>query len=155
MVVRGTAGGDKVRIRVSNFYGKTPLRVGTAHIALREADSSIKAATDRTLTFSGEASIAISPGAVALSDPVALNIPPNTDIAVSLFFPEVSPEKRTIHFGSVEDAYIVSGDTTGQAKPDRARSSWVSTSPARRIAEQSWQSEIRSPMAEAFAGLHY
>jgi len=121
MIVRGTAGGDKIRIRVSNFYGKTPLQVGAAHIALREADSGVKAGTDRTLTFSGQPSIAVSPGAIALSDPVALSIPPNSDIAVSLFFPEAAPEKRTVHFDSVEDAYIVPGAATGQARFDNAR----------------------------------
>jgi lysophospholipase L1-like esterase len=121
MIVRGTAGGDKIRIRVSNFYGKTPLQVGAAHIALREAASGVKAGTDRALTFSGQPSIAVSPGAIALSDPVALRIPPNTDIAVSLFFPEAAPEKRTIHFDSVEDAYIVPGAATGQARFESAR----------------------------------
>jgi lysophospholipase L1-like esterase len=122
MIVRGTAGGDKVRIRVSNFYGKTPLQVGAAHIALRGAGSGVKAGTDRALTFGGQPSIAVSPGAIALSDPVALNIPPNTDIAVSLFFPEAAPEKRTVHFDAVEDAYIVPGDATGQARFESARS---------------------------------
>jgi hypothetical protein len=114
MIVRGTAGGDKVRIRLSNFYGKTPLRIGAAHIALRASASSIKAGTDRVLTFSGQAAIAVSPGAIALSDPVALSIPADSEIAVSLYFPQASPEKRTIHFNSVEDAYIVSGNATGQ-----------------------------------------
>jgi lysophospholipase L1-like esterase len=122
MIVRGTAGGDKVRIRVSNFYGKTPLQVGAAHIALREAGSGIKSGTDRALTFSGQPSIAVSPGAIALSDPVALSIPPNTYIAVSMYFPEPAPEKRTVHFNAVEDAYIVPGDATGQAKLESARS---------------------------------
>lgn len=122
MIVRGTAGGDKVRIRVSNFYGKTPLQVGAAHIALREAGSGIKSGTDRALTFGGQPSIAVSPGAIALSDPIALSIPPNTDIAVSLFFPESAPEKRTVHFNAVEDAYIVPGDATGQARLESARS---------------------------------
>src|SRR5262245_61478636 len=122
MIVRGTAGGDKVRIRVSNYYGKTPLRIGAAHIALREAGSGIKTGTDRALKFGGQAAIAVSPGAIALSDPAALNIPPNTDIAVSLFFPDATPEKRTIHFDSVENGYIVSGDATEQGKFENARS---------------------------------
>jgi lysophospholipase L1-like esterase len=121
MVVRGTAGGGKVRIRVSNFYGKAPLQVGAAHIALREAGSGIKSGTDRAMTFSGQPSVAVSPGAIALSDPIALSIPPNTDIAVSLFFPEAEPEKRTVHFNAVEDAYIVPGDATGQARLESAR----------------------------------
>jgi len=114
MIVRGTAGGDKVRIRLSNFYGKTPLRIGAAHIALRASASRIKAGTDRVLTFSGQPAIAVSPGAIALSDPVALSIPADSEIAVSLYFPEASPEKRTIHFNSVEDAYIVSGNAAGR-----------------------------------------
>jgi lysophospholipase L1-like esterase len=122
MIVRGTAGGDKVRIRVSNFYGKTQLQVGAAHIALREAGAGIKSGTDRALTFSGQPSIAVAPGAIALSDPVALSVPPNTDIAVSLFFPEAAPEKRTVHFNAVEDAYTVPGDATGQARLEGARS---------------------------------
>ena len=122
MIVRGTAGGDKVRIRVSNFYGKTPLQVGAAHIALREAGSGIKSGTDRALTFGGQPSIAVSPGAIALSDSVALSIPPNTDIAVSIYFPEAAPEKRTVHFNAVEDAYIVPGDATEQTKLEGARS---------------------------------
>src|SRR6266545_3165846 len=111
-----------VRIRVSNFYAKTPLQIGAAHIALREAGSGIKSGTDRALTFSGQPSIAVSPGAIALSDPVALSIPPNTDIAVSLFFPEAAPEKRTVHFNAVEDSYTVPGDATGQARLESARS---------------------------------
>jgi len=122
MIVRGTAGGDKVRIRVSNFYGKTPLQVGAAHIALREAGSGIKSGTDRALTFGGQPSIAVAPGAIALSDPVALSIPPNADIAVSLFFPEATPEKRTVHFNAVEEQYTVPGDATGQARLESARS---------------------------------
>src|SRR5262249_29784962 len=122
MIARGTTGGDKVRIRVSNFYGKTPLQVGAAHIAMREAGSGVKAGTDRTLAFGGQPSITVPPGAIALSDPVAINIPPNTDISVSLFFPQASPEKRTVHFDAIEDAYIVPGDATGQARFESARS---------------------------------
>jgi lysophospholipase L1-like esterase len=41
---------------------------------------------------------------------------------VSLFFPEAAPEKRTVHFSAVEDAYIVPGDATGQARLEGARS---------------------------------
>src|SRR5262245_22201599 len=54
MIVRGTAGGDQVRIRVSNFYGKTPLQIGAAHIALREAGSGNKSGKDSALKFRGQ-----------------------------------------------------------------------------------------------------
>lgn len=121
-VVRGTAGGDHVRIRVSNFYGTTPLHVGAAHVALRDSGSTVKAGTDRVLTFSGQPSLTVAPGAVALSDPTALSIPPHADIAVSLFFPEATPVKRTIHFNAVEDAWVVPGDATGHARLEDSKS---------------------------------
>ena len=38
MMVRATIGGRRVRIRLSNLFGKTPLRIGAAHIALFPAN---------------------------------------------------------------------------------------------------------------------
>jgi lysophospholipase L1-like esterase len=121
-IVRGTAGGDQVRIRVSNFYGTTPLQIGAAHIAVRDSGSSIKAGTDRVLTFSGQPSIAVPPGALGLSDAIALHITPHADIAVSLFFPAGTPARRTVHFDAVQDAWIVAGDVTAQVGFDNSKS---------------------------------
>ena len=67
-------GGDQVRVRLSTF-GESALTIGAAHIALRASGAAIVPESDRTLKFGGEASITIPPGAVVISDPVALQVP--------------------------------------------------------------------------------
>src|SRR5512133_2767965 len=39
MVVRPTIGGTRVRVRLSNAFGTTPLKIGAAHIARAEQAS--------------------------------------------------------------------------------------------------------------------
>src|SRR6476619_5007299 len=68
-IVHVSIGGDSLRVRFSNAYGTEPLVIGTAHIALREADSSTVTGTDRPLTFGGNPSITIPANALAVSDP--------------------------------------------------------------------------------------
>ena len=104
-IIHTTIGGAKVRIRVSNLFGTTSLTIGAAHIAVRAADSSIVAATDHALTFSGQPSIAIPPGAVVLSDAVDMEVPEHTDLAVSIFVPGAMTE-MTGHWSAQQTSYI-------------------------------------------------
>src|SRR5689334_22577516 len=47
-VVRVSLGGQRVRVRLSNAYGTTSLRVGAAHLALHARGPAIVAGSDRT-----------------------------------------------------------------------------------------------------------
>ncbi len=87
MTMRASLGGNKVRVRISNAYGRRPLDIGGVHIALRETAAAIVAGSDRKLSFGGAATATIAAGAVAFSDPVALDLPPLADLAVSLYLP--------------------------------------------------------------------
>ncbi len=87
MIVHTSIGGNRARIQLSNVFGAAPLRIGSAHIALRAKDSAIVPGSDRALTFSGKPSFTIPPGAVVVSDPVSLEVPQRGDLAVSLFVP--------------------------------------------------------------------
>ena len=69
MVVRPTLGGQRLRVRLSNEFGTSPLVVGAAHIALTNEGSKIKAGTDRVLTFGGNTKVTIPAGAPMVSDP--------------------------------------------------------------------------------------
>lgn len=62
-VARLSVGGPRVRIVLSNAYGKVPLRIGTATVALADAASAIRPDSLRTLTFAGQPSATMSPGA--------------------------------------------------------------------------------------------
>ena len=114
MVAHTSIGGSRLRIRLSNALEKPPLRVGAAHVALRDNGAAIVAGSDRALTFGGKSSTMVPPGTVVLSDPVDLAIPALADVAVSLYFPE-STGLPTVHPDGMHTAYIAQGDATGKA----------------------------------------
>jgi lysophospholipase L1-like esterase len=115
LIVHTSIGGTRVRIRLSNELGSTPLRIGTAHIALRGAGADIQAGSDRALTFSGYPGITLPPGAPVLSDPVDLDVPALSDLAVSLYLPG-SVAATTIHGTASQTNYVsLPGDFSGAA----------------------------------------
>ena len=88
MIARASLGGRRVRITLSNALGMKPLRVDGVHVALRERESEIVAASDRAATFGGRASFTVQPGALVVSDPIELAVPVLGELAVSLYLPE-------------------------------------------------------------------
>ncbi len=84
-------GGHRVRVVLSNEYGKRPLKIAAAQVALREKGSAIVAGSGKTLTFGGRTSVVIPPGAPAISDPVDLSVAPLGNVVVSFFLPDVTP----------------------------------------------------------------
>jgi hypothetical protein len=106
-------GGNRVRVVLSNEYGTRPLIIGAAHVAVADEGSSIAAGSDRALTFSSRAAIAIPPGAPAVSDPVDLSVAPLSNLAISLFLPEITP-LTTFHWDGVQTAYMGAGNQTGK-----------------------------------------
>jgi lysophospholipase L1-like esterase len=104
-IIRTTIGGDHVQIRISNEYGDKPIAIGSAHLALRESGSTIRAGTDRALTFGGKPSVVVRTGAVVTSDPIAFDVPQLGDLAISLFLPD-STRTTTRHALGVQTTYI-------------------------------------------------
>ncbi|WP_323143372.1 SGNH/GDSL hydrolase family protein [Massilia phyllosphaerae] len=110
-----SAGGKRVRIRLSNEMGSSPLAIGTARIALHAGGGAVKAGSDRPLTFSGNPSITIAPGAPVLSDPVELDVPAQADLAVSLYLPGTATV-NTLHSGANQTSQVSApGDFTAAA----------------------------------------
>jgi lysophospholipase L1-like esterase len=126
LIVHTTIGGTRVRIRISNELGTAPLRIGEAHVALRQGGAGIAAGSDRALTFSGSTGITIPPGAPVLSDPVDLAVPALSDLAVSLHLPE-TVQATTIHGSAFQTNYVsLPGNFTGAATlpTERTITSW-------------------------------
>jgi lysophospholipase L1-like esterase len=131
LIVHTSVGGNRVRIRLSNELGSTPLTIAAAHVALRAGatgnGADIQPGSDRPLTFSGRASITVPPGAPVLSDPVDLNVNALADLAVSLYLPGAMPA-TTIHGTASQTNYVSSaGDFTGAVNNfpiDRTILSW-------------------------------
>jgi lysophospholipase L1-like esterase len=87
MNVRASLGGDTLRVRLSNACGSPPLAVGAARIGLRDAGPNIVPGSDRQVTFSGVDTATIAAGALLVSDPVSLPLPPLGDLAISVHLP--------------------------------------------------------------------
>jgi lysophospholipase L1-like esterase len=113
-IVHLSIGGPKLRLRLTNSYGTQSLVVGAVHVARAAEGSTIRGSTDRTVTFGGEGSITIPPGAVAISDPVDLAVPALADLAVSIHVPQ-DTGPATQHSLGVQTSYVTTGDATGAA----------------------------------------
>lgn len=125
-IVHTSIGGNTIRVRLSNAYGKNTVEIGAAHIALHSQGADIVAGSDHQLTFGGQTSIAIPPNAPVLSDPVQLNAPASGDLVISIFLPKAT-EGAGIHYGAQQTSYIADGNVTGGASiPDSTKiTSWV------------------------------
>ncbi|WP_030596538.1 GDSL-type esterase/lipase family protein [Streptomyces fulvoviolaceus] len=85
--LRLAGGGEAVRIRLSNRYGKDPLEIGGAHLALRTKGSGIDPASDTPLRFSGTSTTTIPAGEELVSDPVELPVSAGEELTLSLYLP--------------------------------------------------------------------
>ena len=111
-VVRLSAGGARVRIRLTNEYGAKPLVIGAAHLALAGADGAIQPGSDKALTFAGQPTVVIPPGAPMLSDPIDMAVPALASLAVSLYVPEDTGQ-CTCHGTAMQTLYVSDkGDST-------------------------------------------
>jgi lysophospholipase L1-like esterase len=112
-IVHVSIGGNKIRIRLSNEFGTHPVLIGAASVALAGKGENIASGTARPLTFGGSKSIIIPPGAPVVSDAVGLDVPPLSDVAVSLYLP-ASTDLETVHATGLQTAYVSgAGDFTG------------------------------------------
>lgn len=112
MIAHTSIGGRRVRIELSNAFGTTPLVIGSAHIAVRNKESAIVPASDRTLLFGGRPTCWIPPGAAEISDAVDLDLPAASDVAVSIYIPD-TVAADTLHAVGLHTTYVSKeGNTT-------------------------------------------
>ena len=116
-VLRVTAGGPRLRIRLSNAYGSTPLRLTAASVAKAGAGAAVQAHTLRRLTFARSASVSIPTGGRVASDPVQLPVKAGERLTVTLYFHDVTGP-ATYHNLAQTTAYRATGDHTRD--PDAA-----------------------------------
>lgn len=104
-------GGSVLRVHLSNAFGIETLHIASVHIAhpVSPASSSIDAASDRPLTFSGNPDAIIPPGAELVSDPIDYPVAPLSDLAVT-FYLQSAPARETSHPGSRATSYYVHGN---------------------------------------------
>ncbi len=113
--VHTTIGGKFLRVRFSNAYGTSPVTINSAHVALSAGAGSagngnINAATDKALTFRGAPAVVIPPGETVLSDQLEFDLPALTNLAVSIYFGNISATTINGHPGSRTTSFIVASN---------------------------------------------
>jgi lysophospholipase L1-like esterase len=89
-VVHVSIGGEMLRVRFSNLYGTDPLVIGAAQIAQTLKGAAVVAGSGKPLTFHGQPSVSIPPGALVVSDGVPFKFAPLADLTVSFYLPSPS-----------------------------------------------------------------
>lgn len=109
-IVHTSIGGGSARIHLSNLFGSEPLMIGEARIARRAGGQETVVGSDRAVTFGGQPNVTIPVGASVVSDPVAFEVPPLADVAISLYLPVQTAPRSTGHVDGLQDVYIAAGD---------------------------------------------
>ncbi|KAL2197672.1 SGNH hydrolase-type esterase domain-containing protein [Corynascus similis CBS 632.67] len=109
-------GAERLRLQISNTFGGSDLPITAATIALpaggKAGVAGIDTSTLQPLTFNnGSASITVPKGEVAYTDPIDFTVPPQTNIAVSLYF-QAGQSGSSIdgHPGSRTTSWMQSGN---------------------------------------------
>jgi len=94
--------------------------IHSAHIALTGGAGSagngeINPATDKPLVFRGAPSVEIPPGEAILSDPCDFDLPALTNVAVSIFFGNISATTINGHPGSRTTSFILAANVVKAA----------------------------------------
>jgi lysophospholipase L1-like esterase len=108
-VLHMAGGGDRLRARLTNRYGRTPLTIAAATVATEYGQAA--------LTFDGSEELAIPSGEEAVSDPIDLPVAPGAGLLLSLYLPEETGLATYSH-RPAETAHIVRGNhVTSAALP--------------------------------------
>jgi lysophospholipase L1-like esterase len=127
-VIYTSVGGTAIRVRISNLYGTLALHIGAASVGRILDGAGLLPAGTTALAFGerGERSVTIPAGGSVTSDPVSYDVPPLTELAVSLYL-SASAGPMTGHSLAQQDSYVAVGDhaDTSRAAPyDITEHSW-------------------------------
>jgi lysophospholipase L1-like esterase len=124
-VVRVSAAGSRVRVRLTNEYGDKPLAIGAATISLAAGDGApIGKMLD--LTFGGDKTATIPARSPLVSDPISLPVKALDNLSISLFLPEATgpctchPAGTATSWISAPGNYVMENFTATQTFTNRA-----------------------------------
>ncbi len=125
MTVHTSIGGPQVRVRLSNRFGDRTVRFQDVHVGIRASGSALVEGTNRPVTFRGSTRVDAAAGREVVSDPMALMVGADQDIAVSVYLPTATGP-ATWHRLPRSTNYMAPGNRTtrtdGSGFPDRTRS---------------------------------
>lgn len=110
--VRVSKSGSRLRLKLSNAYGKSPLEIKSVAVAYAGTEGQIAAKSSHTLTFQGKRSVTIAAGRSVQSDEINFDLNPLQRLAITMSYGQ-TPKEGTGHRGSRTTSFLVDG----QRKP--------------------------------------
>ncbi len=101
---RVTIGGDAVRIRLDNAYGKSAVKIGRAYVGVRARGPVLVPGSNKPALFNGSETATIPAGGTVRSDPIVMNVLAMQDLAVSLYIPDADV-RASQHTGALSTSY--------------------------------------------------
>jgi GDSL-like lipase/acylhydrolase family protein len=133
MIIKPDLWGDPMRVRLSNTWGTQPVTFGKVAIGLQSFSGATVAATNRVLTFAGNASVTVPAGAEIWSDPVRLGWAPaegdqgqpdslsrvleGRNLAISMYIPG-SSGPMTYHGTALQESFLAAPNSGDHAEDD-------------------------------------
>jgi len=106
LIIHPHVDGDKIRIRLSNRFGKQAVTFNSVHIALQEKLAETVPNTDHAITFNkGRSEVTVLPGAEVISDDIPFNVIHDKNIALSVYVANPSGP-TTWHSSAQQTSYI-------------------------------------------------
>lgn len=114
--VLSSLGGNRLRLHLSNYYGREPLTVTRITLALGARSgtdlSAIMPGSSHPLRFDGKAAVTIPPGHSIVSDPTDMVLPSLSPLVVSMYFGTDARLADVHPMQSKASTAVVSGDAT-------------------------------------------
>jgi hypothetical protein len=115
-IVHTSIAGQSLRVHFTNEFGTEPLRIEAASVAISAGEPAIQPGTLHAVTFSGQSTIVIPPGAEAVSDIVDMPTDAFADLSISLYLPLQRISNVSVHSSAAQVNYMQSGNEVSASR---------------------------------------
>jgi len=140
-VVTPLFGGQRVRVRLSNRFGTSPVRLDAVRIGVSAGGAALVPRSSRRLEFGGSPAVTLGAGEDVLSDGIATRVRPFQTLAVSIYVDPASNARPTRHFVAQQTSYLTTAGT-GNHTADTAADAFSEATASRFIVSGI---DVRSP----------
>ncbi|MBM6992515.1 MAG: SGNH/GDSL hydrolase family protein [Prevotella sp.] len=107
-VVKVSAGGEIIRLQLSNIFSNEPVEIRSVYIAHALDSFQIDPQSAQYLRFDGHQRVVIAPGKSIFSDAERFTLKPLERLAITINYKK-APKVPTVHMGSRTTSYIIRG----------------------------------------------
>lgn len=118
-IIKVSAGGDVVRLQLSNVFSSEPVEIRSVYIAHALDSFRIDTESVEYLRFDGHQRVVIAPGKSVWSDAERFALKPLERLAITINY-KSAPKSPTVHMGSRTTSYILQGYSGPQTDFSRA-----------------------------------